>query len=261
MNSPVNFDVNKSIKQSGLLKTLLVLGVIGVIFFLGRASTSVNITNIFSPQEALITPTLGQQQPILVPEKNKCISGNFEEKKELWEIDGYFKEENGYYCPARSGYQYWEIWYKEKLPVGFTSATLRYSLKDNTTRNGIPPPAVFSYGDKQVRFYSIIVPDGDLKGVRFKDFPQDRLKEQINFESEMTATVKPRVLDPNRNEIKLNFEITYLSESGDQVPPEYFSKDIKVPTVSPEEEGAKKQFGFGTFNGDCIKPIWFEICP
>ena len=260
--------INLNGRQFSFKQTLFLIVVFSVITSLGAHFASnkviINLPDIDQQKELIIEPEkiLGATPtPSTEIEKDNCISGNFEKNKNLWEIDSYFKEENGYYCPARSGYQYWEIWYKEKLPVGFTSATLRYSLRDNTARNGIPPPAVFSYGDKQVRFYSIIVPDGDLKSVRFKDFPQDRLKGLINFESEMTATVKPRVLDPNRNEIKLNFEITYLSESGDQVPPEYFSKDIKVPTVNLEEEGAKKQFGFGTFNGDCVKPIWFEICP
>jgi len=215
------------------------------------------------PEKSLeATPT-----PATHIEKDKCIRGDFEENKNLWEIDKYFKEEEGYYCPMRSGYQYWEIWYKERLPVGFASVTLRYLLRDRTPWNNIPSPAVFSYGDKQKRFYSMLVPDGDLKGVRFKGWeeaakPQDRLEEEINIESEMTMTIKPRVPSPTKNEIKVTFALIYISKaSGDQMPGEPFEYDTKVPTVNPEEEGARKQFGFGAFNGDCIKPIWFEVCP
>jgi len=267
--------INLNVRKFSFVQTLLLVLVFSIITSLGTLFASdkviINLPETGQRKELTIEPgkTLeATPNPPTPIKKDKCISGDFEEYKNFWEVDEYFKiDEEGYYCPMRRGYQLWEIWYTEKLPVGFTSATLRYLLKDGTPGNDIPPPAVFSYGDSKKRFYTIIIPDGDLKSVRFKGEegtakPQGRLKEEVNIDNEMTIIIKPRVPSPTKNEIKVTFDSTYISkDSGDQMPPETFEYDTKVPTVSPEEEGAKKLFGFGTFNGDCIKPIWFEICP
>lgn len=267
--------INLNARKFSFGQTLLLVLVSSIIISLGALFASdkiiINLPGARQEKEVTIEPGEPLEATPTPPtpiKKDRCISGDFEEHKNLWEVDKYFKvDEEGYYCPMRRGYQFWEIWYTEKLPVGFTSATLRYLLKDGTPGNDIPPPAVFSYGDNNKRFYTIIIPDGDLKSVRFKGEegaakPQGRLKEEMNINNEMIITIKPRVLSPTKNEIKVTFDLTYISKvSGDQMPPEPFEYDTKVPAVSPEEEGAKKQFGLGTFNGDCIKPIWFEICP
>lgn len=202
------------------------------------------------------------------PQGDSCISGYFDdgEKRSLWGFDKYFgkPDKDGFYCPSRPKYPYWLVWYNEKLPINYKSSTIRYVLRDNTPTNNKPPPAIFSYGEKQLggeieTQYSLIIPDGDLKSFRYSGFGQKRLNQEIDFNKEMEIKFQPTIID-EEGTINIFKKFDYISESGSKEATSS-SQQIKLDIIKPESEGASKKFGFGVEKGDCIKPIWFKICP
>ena len=84
----------------------------------------------------------------------------------------------------------------------------------------------------------------------------------MDSSKEIVLAIKIR---PVENKAYFQYELEYMPFMSGAEPSEIrasehnYTFSSTFPWPNPEGEGSEQKFGFGTFNGYCIKPIYFDI--
>jgi len=239
-------------------------------FYFGGKSSMTSVQ-----QQASVTQNIDLNESSLSSEelgrKGICEGGKFSEKIDDWKIRQYNNPDNeGFYCPRMtSSFSSPDIWYKNPIPTNFEFIEFRYQLKDKDMDDDIPPSFIFSVGEEPriLRFY---IPENNYQLVGFerieleeskyileREIPQE-LSEPIDTAVETELRV--RMVIGEGNKVSLYFNPTYLSILDEDSTEDSFSYTINLLDPKPISEHSEIRIGFGTFKGNCIKPISYKFC-
>jgi hypothetical protein len=84
------------------------------------------------------------------------------------------------------------------------------------------------------------------------------LDEPIEYGTE--AELKTRIRIIEKNKVGFDFNLKYISALNGESIENGFSYEVDLPVPNPESELSKVQIGFGTFQGNCIKPVSYKFC-
>lgn len=279
----VIYDVNKSIKENGLLKTVLILLLIIGLSMIGGYYIIVNIGN--STQSLQNTANVGLQftngttgqdndsiNKIIDDKKGGCIEGKFEDSLNDWEITQYDKpDEEGFYCPRlRSPFSSPDIWYKKDMPTKFESIEIRYKLRNKNDKDTTPPSFILSVG-KELRIFRIYVPEKSPQLIGFENVymgdggidlkrvdPKKLEKGPIRYGPEAEMNIQFTAKESNK--VTYTFTLKYFSDTADGPVEEALNYDVNLPDPDLKSKYSIQRLGLGTFKGDCIKPISYKFC-
>jgi len=192
--------------------------------------------------------------------------------KSLWEIDParIREEEDGFYCVKdTSVFSQYEIWYKEKIPVGST-INISYLLK-NIEGNNDNLYLMFVFGEN--REYRLFFPGSDRSRIDFESNVSQKnttnkqlaakhsvdVTKQAAFELQIENTPK------GSNSLNFNYKYYYYPIPDDQTDSEqlqdYGSFSSKFLWAMSDHLGVFQKFGIGVHAGDCFKIIDYNISP
>lgn len=275
-------DILELVEKIGYLKTLILLIVIlASSFFLGgRFGPKWELSQIFNvfnsgsgpgynmleaPNQSIpsttSTPTISSSENL--PEKE------FENFISEWVIKNYKRVADGFLCAQKNDeFPAPEIWYKNPLPVYFTSLKFSYRI-DKKSKKPVPP-FIISIGDgldriarfsthelnpQLVGFDYYIVEDSELKLKRER--PASELSEPVETNAPIYISIRSIPLQENKIQMILN--ISYISAlTGNQVE-NTFKFDIKI--LNPDPSNLKIKMGVGTTIGNCFRFISYKFIP
>lgn len=244
---------------------LVILLVGGTYYFAsaGGNSSSSNSQNTNSGVAAVFNGAFPNSETNSV-----CRASQFEPKD--WTIR-YYKTPNdsGFYCPKNnSAFSSPDIWYKESVPLQFKSLTASFQLINENGKSKYAPSLIFSLGDslRILRFYAPHGKNAQIVGfekIALED-PDNKLKfeaprnlsEPMKYGTQIEITVRSLLLGDNH--ATFAFQLKYISTSGNDVE-DNFNYDVDLPIPNSDNSPAVK-FGFGTLEGNCIKPIEYNFC-
>jgi len=277
------FDINKSIKEQGIWKTFIIL-VLVLIIGMGSGYYLCIYININSTiqQDNKNSASVSQQfisgvekrpqnntdntNEIVKANNNKCTEGKFEEKIDDWEITQYAKpDEEGFYCPRSwSSFSSPDIWYKKDIPTKFESIEIKYRIK---SKNSTTPSFIFSIG-KGLRILRIYIPEKNPQLVGFENIsmtdsnlervePRQLEKGPIKYGPEVNMKVQPIINEGNK--ATYTFNLKYISDTIGESVETSLRYDVSLPDPEPQSQYSVQHIGLGTFKGNCIKPISYQL--
>lgn len=281
----IKFDINKSIKENGIFKTVvyfLILVIVFIVpvyfFYSGKVSNLEQQLSASMSQNVVVDNNFDKKSSEISIEEYK--GGDFDKMLDYWEIDfknhWKKKDENGFYCPESDDYPFPKIWYKDLIPSEFKSIEIRYILKyekNNSNNSNQAPTFVFAIGkDKEEEILRLFIPEEDSwlvgsqkrikKDTMFyleRESPKRKLDEPIQH-GEVVVFVINRIaskLDEFTFDVNLNYK---SSRTGEPIPPKTLRYDNVVSFDSDlNNEFSGIDVGFGTKNGYCIKPLSYKI--
>lgn len=197
----------------------------------------------------------------------KDFSGNEKE----WQTQLYRKKKDGFWCP-KEGFIDPIIWYEEGLKPNFKRLVFEYEIKkDDELKRNNPPSFVFAYG-KEKEILKSWVPEGEnlqlwgfAKNLNFdlgkseltRETPES-LSSPVRRSMIDTFSVEPAVIQGN--DLFLNFDYQYTSALTKDEAHKILPKQIKMQISNISASLEKYPFGIGTYVGNCIRIISYEIC-
>jgi hypothetical protein len=211
-------------------------------------------------------------QNIIASSNTICEEGNFSEKLENWIIPSSYErvDEEGFYCLRRSSnFLSSNIWYKNLIPTKFDSLEIRYKLKNKNNSTDTIPSLIFSIG-KDPKILRLYVPEknnqiigcekiiASTTGFLLEREAVKSLNEPIGWQDD--TEFKIRNIINKGNEAQFNINLSYLSAIDSKPIEDFINYDVDLPDPNPESTLSKISIGFGTFKGECIKPISYKFC-
>ena len=199
-----------------------------------------------------------------------CSEKKFESNTPDWLFNEYNDpDDGGFYCVRkRSNFSSPEIWNRNTIPANFKSVQITFEIKNEDIANEDPPSFIFSLGQipRLFRFY---VPETLPQVIGFEKIDLNatsskqglirtepkELKDPIKDNTQTELTVRPFIIKDNK--AKYIFDVKYISAQTGNTEEETFEYDVKLPF--PDASSAV-DFGIGTFEGSCIKPVRYKIC-
>lgn len=267
------FDVNKSIKENGIIKTavflLLVILIVVLVEHNLPFTKNTNTQNVNFKLEEKQNEVKGEKTQSLDNLAKKSSAMRFEDHLDDWSIKFFDSATNdGFYCPSFfSPYQSPDIWYKHRLPVSFNSLFITYKLRSRIQNK--PSTFIISLsedGKKYIwRFYA---PHNNYQLVGFQkilvggvnDLEWEKgqeLSKPIQKDSIINLNIRSQVR--KGNEVNYLFNIKYISDSTTNPVEDSFSYDVKLSDPNPLHSDAV--VGVATLKENCLKPISYEFIP
>lgn len=180
-----------------------------------------------------------------------------------WNLRGFYKNKEGYYCPSDSKQNYYFAWHKYENPLLSTFFIKFQVMPSSEITEGKSSEAVIKIGQKdKVEYLEFYLPVRIKETVHYKQ--RDILKENLVFQTgkELSYPIKidePIELTTNieaveKNHIQTDFRVTYLSVNKGIVLSDPFSyQTFIVDETNPKD--LMTRFGFGIDNKSCFKII------
>ena len=268
--SAMTDDIMKGTKGA-IIKAAVFLLIIVIAYFFGRDSVTVD-------NKQIMTGDINQttQQYLSTTENNNSNNNcdkegeSFLEKESEWTTKHYKSPDNeGFYCPSTfSSFFSPDIWYKKTIPTIFKSLKIRYKVKNENNSTTTSPAFILSLGEnpRVLRFY---VGENNFQLVGFekydinseKKLTREEPKEliaPIEYGTEVELTV--RQIINSKNKLTFNFNLIYISALTGKSEEDDFSYEVIMPDPEPQSELSNIKIGFGTFKGNCAKPISYNFC-
>ncbi len=206
--------------------------------------------------------------------KRSCYKEIFSENESKWETKFYIRQGDGFWCPTQDLDPV--IWYKDGLIVNFSKLTIEYEIKENDRlKRDNPPSFILAYGRKEIGgkpIFKLWVPEGEILQLFGFEKNSDFDSEEQNMDRENAVSLKDPVqirrvdkltIEPTRkegNNLYINFIYYYTSSNNLEGEDDTIQKEVKLPVSNIQSSTQKLPFGIGTYVGNCIKPISYEIC-
>lgn len=278
------FDINKSIREQGFWKTLIIIFLVFVVgvgsgYYLcirininssiqqGNKNSASISQNFINNDEKQPQDNTDNTNEIIEANDDKCTEGKFEEKIDDWEMAQYEKpDKEGFYCPNWwSSFSSPDIWYKNDIPTKFESIDIRYRIK---SKNNTTPSFIFSIGKGQ-RILRIYIPEKNPQLVGFESFsmidnnlervdPKQLEKGPIKDGPEVNMKVQSIINEGNR--ATYVFNLKYISDTTDESVETSLRYDVALPDPDPQSQYSMQRIGLGTLKGNCIKPVSYKFC-
>lgn len=239
-------------------------------------------TDIIKFGSADISQTIYIDRPTQIQNTVKmpsCDDGMFAEDLEKWDIKYYDRPDGeGFYCPRSSkDFLYRIIWYESPIATNFQSIELNYQLKNKNINIKDPPSFIFAIEENPgiLRFYAPQQKNDQLVG--FERIVKDEVEEDssdisflMKWEEGKTlnermayrqeAVLKVQTTMAGGNKVIFSFTLNYISAIDGRSAENGFSYEVNLPKPSPGSDLSKFKIGFGTFIGNCVKPISYKFC-
>jgi len=222
------------------------------------------------------TTKTDQDSPMALPTEPQmnCEKKNFSESEREWDEKFYKKGKDGYWCPVK--FLDPVMWHKEGIDTNFKTISLEYKIKRNISlKTNNPPSFIFAYGkeDKnEVPIFKLWVPEnpnlqlfGFAKNLNFdSEKPKlDReesidLPDPVKTERNDTFTITSTRVEGN--EMLLDLSYHYTSDVNKEDQNKNIPKVVKLPVSNAPVSSKKFSIGIGTYVGNCIGEISYEIC-
>lgn len=181
------------------------------------------------------------------------------------------KDDDGvYYCvkDLYPNFDSYELWYRDKVPLG-TSIIARYQLKN---RNNQRPRFIFVFG--AAREYRIFFPKSDGENISFesksKKDEEIRKLGSVPVDTSKEAFLEMQINNNTKVANQINFNYTYKyfplfsdqdRDEKNQISPETSEEGFSDRSVwiNSNKMQVEQKFGFGVWNGDCIKILECKI--
>lgn len=245
----------------------LILFVLSVLFNISLAAI-----NFYTLLRQKSTPELPRKSTTEI--EKRCFEENFSGNETKWKTK-FYRSEDGFWCPTK--FTDPVIWYEDGLKANFENFSIEYEIKrDEKLKTDNPPSFIFAYGKEDEEdgpIFKLWVPEnpnlqlfGFAKNLDFEATKSALIREIPETLSEpvkigkVTNTLVFVPTHREGNNLFLNFTFKYTSSRTDKSENDTFSKKIKLPISDIPTSAKTFPFGIGTYIGNCIKPISYEIC-
>jgi len=201
-------------------------------------------------------------------DKLKLELVSFEDSKKFWNLGGFEKQKDGFYCPQENEkYEYYYIWYKEKILLISNYIFNIYTRPNESVSSDEIGEVVIKVGkdekkeqNSQIEYSELYLPARNKETVQYKQTNGDKLeffkpgqdiKTPVKLNSAIEILISLMIAEDNK--VKPEYFMTYISKTlnSARLTDHFIYPSFVVDRIRPNEELVK--IGLGTDKNSCIK--------